>query len=84
MIENEENTNSFNDLSSDGAEVARFIHDLATTCRSPYIDAFTSCHCKQQLFLLKCFIEDQYKDLPEFPTQEKEWEQKRLMEILKK
>jgi hypothetical protein len=34
--------------------------------------------------MLKCLIEDIYKELPEFPQQEKEWEQARLLEILKK
>jgi hypothetical protein len=34
--------------------------------------------------VLKCFIEDEYKLCPEFPEQEKEWEQVRLLEILKK
>jgi hypothetical protein len=52
--------------------------------RSPYTDGFTQCTCKHQLYLLKCLIEDLYKDLPDFPQQEKEWDQKRLMEILKK
>lgn len=80
----DENNNPLNNLSSDGVEVARFIRTLAASCRSPSIDGFTQCYCKQQLYVLKCFIEDVYKDLPEFPTQEKEWEQQRLMELLKK
>jgi hypothetical protein len=32
--------------------------------------------------MLKCFIEDQYKDLPTF-TGEEEWEQKRMIDKLK-
>lgn len=68
----------------DGIDAARFIRDLAATCRSPYTDGFTQCHCKHQLYVLKCFIEDMYKGLPDFPEQENEWEQQRLMEILKK
>lgn len=68
----------------DGIDAARYIRDLAAACRSPYTDGFTQCHCKHQLYVLKCFIEDMYKDLPDFPEQEKEWEQQRLMEILKK
>lgn len=71
------------DLLNDGAEVARYIRNLATTCRSPHTDGFTQCHCKRQLFVLKCFIDDEYKDLPEFPEQERKWEQERTMDILK-
>jgi hypothetical protein len=33
--------------------------------------------------MLKCLLDDVYKTLPEFPQQEKEWEQVRLLEILK-
>lgn len=83
MIDDEDN-NSLSNLSSDGAEVAQFIRTLAGMCRSPYTDGFTQCHCKHQLYLLKCLLEDEFKDLPDFPKQESEWEQQRLMEILKK
>lgn len=83
-MDNSDNITSLTNLSSDGAQVARFIHELASMCRSPYTDAFTQCHCKHQLYLLKCFIEDQFEGLPEFPQQEKEWEQQRLIEVLKK
>lgn len=57
--------------------------DLAGLIKDPLTNGFTACTCKQQLYLLKCLIEDLYRDLPEFPHQEKEWEQTRLMEILK-
>jgi len=50
----------------------------------PYSDGFTQCVYKRDLYVLKCFIEDQYNNCPEFPTQEKEWEQERLIEILKR
>jgi hypothetical protein len=33
--------------------------------------------------MLKCWLEDAYKDLPTFGGED-EWEQKRLMEVLKK
>jgi hypothetical protein len=80
------NDEDFQDSASinDTVAVARFINDLARTANSPFIDGFTQCTCKHELYLLKCLIEDLYKDLPDFPQQEKEWEQKRLMEILKK
>ena len=65
-------------------ELARGIKRLASTADSPTTDPFTQLACKHDLFLLKCLIEDLYADLPEFPTQEKEWEQKRLLELLKR
>ncbi len=71
------------DLLNDGAEVARYIRKLASACRSSDTDGFTQCHCKRQLFVLKCFIDDEYKNLPEFPEQERKWDQERTMDILK-
>lgn len=65
-------------------DVVRYIRNLAATARDPRTDGFTQCHCKHNLFLLKCLIDDLYKNLPEFPNQEREWEQKRLLEILQK
>lgn len=65
-------------------DVVRYIRNLSVTANSPHTDGFTQCHCKHQLFLLKCLIDDLYKDLPEFPEQEKQWEQKRMLEILQR
>ena len=50
---------------------------------SPYNDGWTSSSCKQELYMLKCWLEDVYKDLPTFVGEEK-WEQQRLVEVLKK
>ena len=49
---------------------------------SPYNDGFTSSYCKQELYQLKCWLEDEYRRLPKF-TGEEAWEQRRLVEILK-
>jgi hypothetical protein len=38
---------------------------------------------KKNLYLLKCWLEDEYKKLPTFVGEEL-WEQERLVEILKK
>jgi len=46
-------------------------------------DGFTSSYCKQELYQLKCWLEDQYNRLPTFVGEEK-WEQERIIEILKK
>jgi len=54
-----------------------------TEIHSPYNDGWTSSSCKQELYQLKCWLEDEYKKLPTFAGEEK-WEQHRLVEILKK
>jgi len=53
-----------------------------TEIGSPYNDGFTSSHCKHDLYLLKCWLEDEYKRLPTFSGEEA-WEQERLIEVLK-
>jgi len=57
-------------------------HSLAEI-KSPYNDGFTGSYCKQDLYMLKCWLDDEYNKLPTFAGEEK-WEQNRLMEILKK
>ena len=49
---------------------------------SPYNDGWTSSACKQDLYVLKCWLEDEYSRLPTFQGEEK-WEQERLIEKLK-
>lgn len=49
---------------------------------SPYNDGFTGSCCKQELYLLKCWLEDEYSKLPTF-TGEEQWEQERLVHLLK-
>ena len=50
---------------------------------SPYNDGWTSSSCKKELYLLKCWLEDEYYKLPTFVGEEI-WTQERLVEILKK
>jgi hypothetical protein len=50
---------------------------------SPYNDGWTQMSCKEELYMLKCWLEAEYKDLPTFAGEEK-WEQKKILEILKK
>ena len=50
---------------------------------SPYNDGFTGSYCKQELYMLKCWLEDEYDRLPTFAGEEL-WEQDRIVEILKK
>ena len=50
---------------------------------SPMNDGFTGSHCKQELYQLKCWLEDQYNSLPHFAGEEI-WEQERIVHLLKK
>ena len=50
---------------------------------TPYNDGFVQRHCKQELYMLKCWLEDEYAKLPTFVGEEK-WEQERLVTLLKK
>jgi hypothetical protein len=59
------------------------IGNLCVEISSPYNDGWTASGCKHDLYLLKCFIEDRYNDLPTFSGEE-EWEQQRIIQKLKK
>lgn len=50
---------------------------------SPYNDGWIQSSCKNELYMLKCWLDDEYRKLPHFVGEEK-WEQERLVEILKK
>jgi hypothetical protein len=50
---------------------------------SPYNDGFTASYCKKDLYMLKLWLEDEYKKLPTFVGEES-WEQERVIEILKR
>ena len=65
-------------------EVVSAIRELARNASSPYSDGFSACAYKHDLYVLKCFIEDQYNSCPTFTQQEAEWEKDRLMELLKR
>ena len=50
---------------------------------SPYNDGWTQSSCKQELYQLKCWLEDAYDNLPNFQGEDK-WEQDRMIQILKR
>jgi hypothetical protein len=50
---------------------------------SPYNDGFVASGCKQELYMLKCWLDDAYARLPTFVGEEK-WEQDRIVQILKR
>jgi hypothetical protein len=64
-------------------DVYSIIYNLCIEISSPYNDGWTASGCKHDLYLLKCFIEDRYSDLPTFSGEE-EWEQQRIIQKLKK
>lgn len=49
----------------------------------PGNDGFTSSYCKRELYMLKCWLEDEYNKLPTFIGEDK-WEQEQILKILKK
>ena len=51
--------------------------------RSPYNDGWTSSACKRDLYMLKSWLDAEYKRLPTFVGEE-QWEQELLIDILKK
>ena len=51
--------------------------------RSPYNDGWTASACKHDLYMLKSWLDDEYKRLPTFAG-EQQWEHERLIKILKK
>ena len=63
------------------AEIA--LRGVLAEISSPYNDGFVASGCKQELYMLKCWLEDQYNKLPEFVGEDK-WEQERIVQILKR
>jgi hypothetical protein len=49
---------------------------------SPYNDGWTSSSCKHELYMLKCWLDDEYNKLPTFAGEEL-WEQDRIVQLLK-
>lgn len=64
-------------------EARRVISQSLIEIASPYNDGWTASSCKHDLYLLKCWLEDRYNELPRFSGEEK-WEQERIVETLKK
>lgn len=49
---------------------------------SGYNDGYTQRSCKHDLYMLKCWLDNEYSKLPTF-SGEDEWEQDRLIQLLK-
>ena len=67
----------------DAIDIHNQIGRMITEIRSPYNDGFTASYCKKDLYMLKLWLEDEYKRLPTFVGEEA-WEQERVVEILKR
>jgi hypothetical protein len=67
----------------DAQDIQHQLGRMIIEIRSPHNDGWTASGCKQELYQLKCYIEDAYKDLPTFVGEEK-WEQERLIQLLQK
>lgn len=68
---------------SDFEDAYSAIRRALVEIHSPYNDGFTSSASKHELYVLKCWLEDRYRELPTFVGEEK-WEQERMIEILKR
>jgi hypothetical protein len=66
-------------LSEAGWDIRKVLDEI----NSPYNDGFIQSDCKKELYLLKCWLEDEYAKLPTFVGEEI-WEQERIIQVLKK
>lgn len=67
----------------DIARARSILSRAVTEIESPYNDGWTSSTVKHELYELKCWLDDRYNSLPTF-TGEEQWEQDRVIQILKK
>jgi pyruvate/2-oxoacid:ferredoxin oxidoreductase beta subunit len=65
------------------AEARQAIGKCFVEIHSPYNDGWIQSSCKHELYMLKCWLEIEYNKLPTFAGEE-QWEQNRILEILKK
>jgi hypothetical protein len=49
---------------------------------SPFNDGYAQSSCKHELYMLKCWLDTEYAKLPTFSGEE-QWEQDRIVQILK-
>lgn len=70
-------------MRNDAKSIIADLRTLASEAQSGYNDGWTASSCKRELYLVKCYLEDVYKELPVFGDEDK-WEQERLVDILRK
>lgn len=66
----------------DVADIMGQLRAMTACIRDPRNDGWTSGGCKQDLYHIKCFIEDVYPTLPTI-VGEKEWEKARVIQKLR-
>jgi hypothetical protein len=67
----------------DADSIISLLRTLAIEARSGYNDGWTASSCKYELYRVKCYLDDVYKELPKF-VGEAEWEKERVAELLKR
>lgn len=67
----------------DITDIASQLHRMGIEISSPYNDGYTASTFKQEMYQLKCLMEDIYKKLPTFAGEE-QWEKERVAELLKR
>lgn len=66
------------DLSDARMAIMRSLGEIT----SSYNDGYVSQACKKDLYMLKCWLEERYDQLPTF-SDERGWEQERIINKLK-
>jgi hypothetical protein len=66
----------------DLTEARQAIRRSLSEIHSPFNDGFIQMSCKHDLYMLKCWLDDEYAKLPTFVGEEI-WEQEKLIQILK-
>jgi len=66
----------------DYAVIKDALRKIMGEIHSPYNDGWTSSSCKHELYMLKCWLDNEYNQLPTFAGEEL-WEQERVIDILK-
>jgi hypothetical protein len=66
---------------TDADQIISLLRTLAAEARSGYNDGWTASSCKHDLYRVKCYLDDMYKQLPTF-VGENEWEKERVAELL--
>ena len=59
------------------------IRESISEISSPLNDGFTQMNCKQDLYMLKRYLDDAFVSLPKFAGEEV-WDQERLIQLLKR
>jgi hypothetical protein len=67
----------------DAKSIISQLRALASEAQSGYNDGWTASSCKHELYRVKCYLDEVYKQLPTFGD-EAEWEKERVVELLKK